>query len=912
MFTFAKICFLAKLLSLFLGVAVLCSVELLTAQDAPGIRHFAPGDYGGQNQNWAIAQAAGSGRVYVANNGGLLSFDGSRWLRHTLPLGQTPRCVALGANDTVFCGGFAEFGAWSRLPNGNWAFQSLCDASCSELFAREEIWNITSVPGSVLFQSFSTLYRYAQGKVTALRPPGAIMFAQAIDGRILVPVIGLGLFELLADNTFRLLPGSGALGGHIVQFLAPGPDGAIWIGTAEAGLYVWKHGQCAPWDDPLNQRFRQAQLNRCTALRQGGWALGTVTDGVYILDAAGKLRFHLHRANGLQNNTVLALMEDRDGQLWLGLDKGIDLVMLRAPLRYFTDQEGGMGTVYTAAQHQGLLYVGTNQGLYARTGNGPFRLIEGTQGQVWDLGVYGGQLLCGHNAGTFWVDGQVARKISSVTGGWCIRPIPDRPDRLLQSTYTGLVVFQKNRGNWSLSHKIAGIEGPFRSIAFDENGYLWGANANRGLVRFRLDEDLTRAVELKTFSQEHGLPSDFHLNLDTFQHQLLLNGGNTCFTLAQTPQGPHFKPFAESKVLPGVGGDLFRVEAGKVTWQHNHGSHLLPFSLVPDYENVRVLPDGRYLFCLENGFATMPRDTVAAWLECSAPLWVEASPLEGPPLPHNTVYELPHNASTLVFRFAQSCFARAPRYAWRLDGLSEDWSAWQTEPEVRLLNLPSGNYVFRVKSQSSETEAQLAFKIAPPWYRSGWAFVMYGMVLVLGIYGVEAFNRRRLSHQKALLDAEKERELEHQRAIAERSRLALELESKNRELSNAAINLIRKNEALRHLKEALETVPAPPKSLQPLIRQIDQHMEGDHDWAVFEETFNQVHDDFFKRLMAEYPDITQGDLRLAAYLRLNLSSKEIAPLLNLSLRGVENKRYRLRKKLGLPDSENLTEFILKF
>jgi DNA-binding CsgD family transcriptional regulator len=151
------------------------------------------------------------------------------------------------------------------------------------------------------------------------------------------------------------------------------------------------------------------------------------------------------------------------------------------------------------------------------------------------------------------------------------------------------------------------------------------------------------------------------------------------------------------------------------------------------------------------------------------------------------------------------------------------------------------------------------------------------------------------------MEAEKEREI-----------LLLEVENKNRELSNAAFNLIRKNEALQSLKDNLLDTKNEPRAFSKLVREIDAHLEGDHDWEIFEASFNRVHDEFFKRLMQDYPELTPGDLRLAAYLKMNLSSKEIAPLLNISIRGIENKRYRLRKKLGLPEEANLTEFIMAF
>lgn len=138
------------------------------------------------------------------------------------------------------------------------------------------------------------------------------------------------------------------------------------------------------------------------------------------------------------------------------------------------------------------------------------------------------------------------------------------------------------------------------------------------------------------------------------------------------------------------------------------------------------------------------------------------------------------------------------------------------------------------------------------------------------------------------------------------------MDNKNRELSNAAFNLIRKNETLQGLKEELAENPKDHRALDKIIRQIDAHLDSDHDWQVFEEAFNRAHDDFFKRLMHDFPELKPGDLRLAAYLKMNLSSKEIAPLLNISIRGVENKRYRLRKKLELPEDANLAEFIIAY
>ncbi|HWK99165.1 MAG TPA: LuxR C-terminal-related transcriptional regulator, partial [Parapedobacter sp.] len=67
----------------------------------------------------------------------------------------------------------------------------------------------------------------------------------------------------------------------------------------------------------------------------------------------------------------------------------------------------------------------------------------------------------------------------------------------------------------------------------------------------------------------------------------------------------------------------------------------------------------------------------------------------------------------------------------------------------------------------------------------------------------------------------------------------------------------------------------------------------------------------FKKLKADHPELVPNDMKLCAYLRMNMSSKEIASLLNITTRGVEIRRYRLRKKLNLAPGKNLTEFLME-
>ncbi|HNG89547.1 MAG TPA: two-component regulator propeller domain-containing protein, partial [Saprospiraceae bacterium] len=650
-------------------------------------------------------------------------------------------------------------------------------------------------------------------------------------------------YEILPDRTFRMVEGSEKLSREIIQFLVPDGRGGVWAGTTDHGLFVLRDGQCLPWPHPLNAEFRRYQLNKAISLKEGGWAIGTILNGVYILRPDGGLRYHLHRENGLQNNTVLALSEDRDGNLWVGLDRGIDFVGLHAPLTFFADQTGKVGTTYAAAQHEGNLYLGTNQGVFAAPAGGAFRLVEGTQGQVWDLQVQDGQLLCGHNSGTFLLSGGKASRISDITGGWCTVRVPLREGLLLQSTYTGLVVLERSAaGTWRLGWRVQGFGESLKKIVWDSAGYLWGSHAQKGLYRLRLSDDLRQVTEWRAFGPADGLPTDYHLDVAKKGGDVVLNARPSARIVRSGPAGVRFEhdPALEGarKYLGGQGSSSFLLDSNGLWMQHAGQSLPLPLQLVPEYEQVVALPDSSYLFCLENGYARLHASPWLAALSAKSGASVVVRSLDAQDGQHYVPTDrltFDHGSGPLRFRFALPMFEHAPLFSWRLEGFSEQWSAWQENPEQEFFGLPPGDYTFRVRAEGVEGEAALRFSIASPWYASGWAWAAYAALGLGLLWGIELVNRRRWLRQRERIEQENARELARQRSEAEREKLLLEVDNQSRELSNAALNLIRKNEAILRLKDELLAAQhdhaAEPRTVQRMVRHIDQHLESDHDWA---------------------------------------------------------------------------------
>ena len=208
------------------------------------------------------------------------------------------------------------------------------------------------------------------------------------------------------------------------------------------------------------------------------------------------------------------------------------------------------------------------------------------------------------------------------------------------------------------------------------------------------------------------------------------------------------------------------------------------------------------------------------------------------------------------------------------------------------------------------------FTIQKPWYLSNLFIILYVTLFLLFSFLTHFLQNRYHKKQKEKLFEKTKKELElkelesSQKIIKlKNEKLRSDIDSKNRELATSTMSIIKKNEFLNDIKSELKNDDI--KSVAKVVKIIDENLNNTDDWKLFQEAFNNADKKFIKKVKSKHPDLTPNDLRLCAYLRLNLSSKEIAPLLNISHRSVEVKRYRLRKKMDLSHNLNLTNYILE-
>jgi DNA-binding CsgD family transcriptional regulator len=343
------------------------------------------------------------------------------------------------------------------------------------------------------------------------------------------------------------------------------------------------------------------------------------------------------------------------------------------------------------------------------------------------------------------------------------------------------------------------------------------------------------------------------------------------------------------------------------------------------YENISHLKNNQYLIGASTGYVVIDLDKFHKHSYSISINSITKNKLNSTPeiitMANKGVFEYGYNNIEFSCSVAQFDKYAHTEYQYKLEGIYPQWGDWTTNSTILFKNLPFGDYIFsiraRVGNKITNNMASYSFSIERPWYFSNLMIVFYFFLVILfslimhNVYKVYYKKQRERLAQEALRKLElKELENKQQLMRFNNDKLRQDIENKNRELGISTMSLIKKNEFLNNIKKELNRDEG-GQQLKQVIKIIDRNLNNTDDWNLFEEAFNNADQDFLKKIKTDHPSLTSNDLRLCAYLRLNLSSKEIAPLLNISSRSVEVKRYRLRKKMNLAHDASLTDYILE-
>ncbi|MBR1727212.1 MAG: hypothetical protein IJ724_11315 [Muribaculaceae bacterium] len=925
---------------------------------------------GGGTQNWNLMQTQ-EGLLYLANSRGLMCYDGCRWTCVPNANYSDVRAIWYDAQRRrVYAGGFNELGYYdlsNRLAAPRYV--SLMAQWMAQGGDLGDVWSVHPLADAVVFQCKRHLVVFREGqKHLQVMPTQSEVMATAVDNGRLMVACADGLYALNGKVLTRL-PGDWPASGVLVRAILSTDYGLLLV-TAEQGVYRYDGEVVLPWDLDITPFLMQSKVF-CAAASGACLAFGTIRNGLVVKNMKTGQCDYANVATGLQNNTILSVAFDMRGNVWMGLDNGVAYMMRDMAFQSLLGDNRLIGRGYASLVDGNLMYLATNQGLFTtayplNSGAVPptVQPVAGITGQVWSLRKTDAGILCGCDQGTMLIREGTTSHIAGPAGTWDFCQLKHHPGVVLGCDYNGFFVMRITGGTVTYLGKVEGIELSSARFEEDSDGTIWIADWQKGIYHIWLNDDGTRVVKQEHFGKDHGLlveggnqvcklqdtvmvsSVDGFLRYDRATGKLthvqwlnqLVNHYGTSVAFCETPSH-------DAWVLTGDNIILLRRQATGA-WEVDSATFESGINLVTISLGHMGFADSTHtIFNTNNGFCVANQSLNHA---VKVPLQVmirRVTDLNGADTMYTveqqgdkTVLEIPkrHNSVRIEFALPEFHGEGMVTYQCWLQGYDREWGAEQREPSKDYTQLPKGTYRLHVRARNhydaTISEATITLVVLPAWYETWWAYGVYAVLLVLACWlamrmvgrrqqraleRIEQERRRQLKEQEMAFEIEKARQ-EHEVMEAHNAQLTIDLKHKTSELGDFTMNLMRKNDMLQQLDTTLaeladgikadETKAKLAVRVRAIRKSITDNMNDDDNWDKFEENFNLVYDNFMAKLLDRFPDLNKNDRKLCAYLRLGLSSKEIASLLNISVRSVETFRYRLRKKLGLEQGESMTEF----
>ena len=299
-----------KLFHIALILSIYFTCRTTFAQELPPLLNYTTTDYNAENQNWAISQTQDQ-LIYVANNKGLLEFNGARWNLYQSPNQTIIRSVNV-LNGLIYIGAYMEFGYWEKDGFGNLNYTSLSKDIKQELIEDEQFWNIIKIDEKKLFfQSLNRIYIYDEPAQTfkIIDSETTITKMYKANNSVYFQEMNLGLFQIVGDKKV-LVSGDEILKNDVITNIFSFGD-ELLILTQNNGFYELKNGSTIEWKNPINSSIKNKSIYSGIQLKDKSFLLGTISDGILQANDKGEILMLIDQKNGLLNNTVLSVFEDQ-------------------------------------------------------------------------------------------------------------------------------------------------------------------------------------------------------------------------------------------------------------------------------------------------------------------------------------------------------------------------------------------------------------------------------------------------------------------------------------------------------------------------------------------------------------------------------------------------------------------------
>lgn len=866
----------------------------------PIVKCFDKDVYQAGRQNWDIGTDS-HGIVYFGNTDGLLRNIYGDWQLTRTSNGDMVRSLCV-ENDTIWTGGVQEYGYFVKNGPGNLSYVQAGKVEGGQ------IWEIQAHKGKIYLQTEGAIIVYdkANKKGDNIYWGDGFFSIQTWNDKVWA-ITRNGSIGSIEGMEFKVKHQFDQLNGAEVRKLFIHDD-QLNILLFDGRIYTFDGRSLRPQKLP-HEIAGKAFFTGCSYDDQD-YLVGTISDGlVQVNGTTGQITASVNSDNDLIDNTVLAIGQDINGNVWLGLDYGIAYVEMQSALKPIFNQ----GATYSIQDVGDFTYLATNKGLYFSSGDHPFQLIEGTEGQAWRLRYFNDQLHVCHNKGLLKVKGDQLEQVYLNEGVMDVAAFPGT-NLYLFSAYSGLLLMKYDKGRFTFLENL-NIWGNPKIVYDREKRCIWADSKWGSLTALSLDEDL------KIVRNEYPEIVNFFKGEDRFVfydgQQLSDFEDNSFEPISEAPfntiQGENIVALDFDRhtnivayVKDGVPDMLASLHDGNF-YSYKKLLSSLQSHLVENDEFIDI-HQGELRIATDRGVTSFNVESNAKHALVSnaviskVVVLQEDQEREEYTFPYRTdQLQLAAGEKNILFHFGiHKASSDLAEFRYRLWPYDKEWSEWDATKVLKeYTQLKGGVYKFSLQSRlngGNEKEQSISFSIEKYWYQTKWVLLpillLFLACILLTVRIMNRINRLKLTKAKKA----------HKQSMAAKT-----ISMKNEQLLQYTEIISRKNEFLIEVKEGLGRMRN--SEAKQWENKIMEEVNNEKKNFIFHKLFSELHQDFIDRLTQKHPSLTANDIRTLSFVRINLGTREIASLMNISPKSVDISRYRLRKKLELPREADLNQYI---
>lgn len=756
---------------LFLSMAkfyvTLLALLLLSVQSALTIdlgrqpyKNFTHRDYLGHHQNWAVVQD-NRGFIYVANNNGVLEYDGNSWRVISIN-GLVTRCLDVDAFGRIWVGAQDNFGYLTPDSSGTLTFHSLkylVEETCASIGLVRQVYASSQ---GVFFSTHSCIIKVVGNEVSIFFPNTLFHRTYSVFDRVfsVQPEVGL---TMVRGDTMELVPAGEHFANSRIYAMVPYDERNILVATQSEGMFLYdvtyiddplKHDASnflVPFKTNNDKFFVDNWVYWGEALGNGRFAFATYRGGAVVIDAKGEIIQRIGKSEGIQDETVWHLAADNQDNIWLALNNGVSFTAVKSPITSWNESNAPQGVLQSLKRVGNQLYATSNAGVFIFD-QGAFHRVQGVLDLSWDIvpvvSSDGRQsTLVATGSGVYSVQGDRAQLIDNgEIPTFAIYQSKHSKDILYLGLYDGLGVAEYRRGRWVYIGKFDGVTGRIWRVEEDVKGNVWFVHRYEGVVRGRIDNPLT--LKFNDFELYNNIPYNPPFDEDTrlmsLDEKLLLSAPTGLYSFDEFEN--NFRPdslLGAEYAAGGRGVKLFTADKFGYIWFEAYiNSH------VRSITRAKILDEGTAII-LSAELNEIPQmlfssvdtdDDGITWIAGSDGLYRfdPSASMRGIRAPrtfirkvilgNNTLYggafpklcpdgfysciddlqsedQIPHipfDSNSIALHFSSPMFGQEGKmqYSHMLEGFDSHWSPWSSIDYKEYTNLPHGQYTFKVKSMS--------------------------------------------------------------------------------------------------------------------------------------------------------------------------------------------------------------------